>query len=346
MKKNIAILLIALLALSLFTACSPKEQATGANQQESPKEENVKPVVIQIGYANNPGEPLDLAVNEWKRLLEEKSNGTMKMEIFPSSQLGSKNDLIDQMLAGDSVITLADGAFYADRGVEDFGIVFGPYLFDTWEECWKLIESDWYKEQSEKLEEKGLKLLTSNWMYGDRHTLTTKPVKTVEDLKGMKIRVPNNTIQIKGFEVLGATPTPMALGEVYTALQQGTIDGLENPLTVLYNGKFQEVAKYLILDGHVKNFTTWITGTDFFNSLTPEQQQILIETGNEAGIYNNTIQEKVAQETLEKLKEEGVEVIDIDKSEFKEAAKAFYSLPEITSKWSDGLYDKVKEAMK
>ncbi|QZY54361.1 C4-dicarboxylate TRAP transporter substrate-binding protein [Crassaminicella profunda] len=343
MKKKSVILMVALLVMSLLTACGAPAKDS-AETAKNPEE--TKPVIIQIGYGNNPGEPIDLAANEWKKLVEERSNGTMKIELFPSAQLGSKNDLIDQMLAGDAVITLADGAFYADRGVKDFGIVFGPYLFDTWEECWKLTESDWYKEQSAKLEEKGLKLLASNWMYGDRHTLTTKPVKTVADLKGMKIRVPNNTIQIKGFEVLGATPTPMAFGEVYTALQQGTIDGLENPLTVLYNGKFHEVAKYLILDAHVKNFTTWIAGTDFFNTLTPEQQQILIETGKEAGIYNNEIQEKLNKEALEKLKAEGVEVIDINKDEFKEKAKAFYELPEITKDWSEGLYNTVKDAMK
>jgi len=341
MKKIIAILLVSLM---LLTACSAPASEDKGNS--SVEKEGQSVATIQIGYENHPGEPLDLAVNEWKRLVEERSNGSMKVEIFPSSQLGSKNDLIDQMLAGDSVITLADGAFYAERGVEDFGIVFGPYLFDSWEEAWNLTKSDWYAEQSAKLEEKGLKLLSSNWMYGDRHTLTTKPVRTVEDLKGMKIRVPNNDIQIKGFEVLGATPTPMALGDVYTALQQGTIDGLENPLPVIYNGKFHEVAKYLTLDGHVKNFTTWVMGADFFNTLTPEQQQILLETADEAGLYNNQIQEEVNQETLEKFKAEGVEIIEVNVSDFQETAKVFYSLPEFTSIWSEGLYDTVKDAMK
>lgn len=343
MKKKMAILLTAVMILSMLVGCS--SPASNPATSDKPAQD-VKPVVVQIGYENNPGEPIDLAINEWKRLLEEKSGGTMKMEVFPSSQLGSKNDIIDQMMAGASVITLADGAFYSDRGVPDFGITFGPYLFGSWDECWALTESDWWNDQSNKLEEKGLKILTSNWMYGDRHTLTTKPVRSVADLKGMKIRVPNNTIQIKGFEVLGATPTPMPLGEVYTALQQGTIDGLENPLPVLYNGKFHEVAKYLTLDGHIKNFTTWVTGTEFFNSLTPEQQQLLIETGNEAGLYNNSIQEEITQETLEKLKAEGVEVIEVNSSEFEDAAKKFYELPDFTSKWSDGLYDKVKESMK
>ena len=340
-KSILALALTTIMGVSLLTGCGTKS-ATGDKDAAT----GVKPVVIQIGYENNPGEPIDLAINQWKKLIEEKSKGTMKVEIFPSSQLGSKNDIIDQMIAGSAVITLADGAFYADRGVPDMGITFGPYLFDNWEQCWKLTKSDWWKEQTGKLETKGLKVLTANWIYGDRQTLTKKPVKTVVDLKGMKIRVPNNTIQVKGFEVMGATPTPMALGDVYTALQQGTIDGLENPLPVLYNGKFQEVAKYLTLDAHIKNFTTWVTGTTFFDSLTADQQKILIETGDEAGLYNNTVQEKVSKETLQKFKDDGVTVTEINSAEFKKAGMKFYTLPEFTSKWTPGLYEKVKASMK
>lgn len=303
-------------------------------------------ITVQIAYENNPGEPFDLACKEWKRLIEEKSNGTMKAETYPSSQLGSKNDLIDQMIAGDSVITLADGAFYADRDVPDLGITFGPYLFENWDEAWKLTESEWWKEQTKLLEDKGLKMVAANWIYGDRHTLSKKPIRNPEDFSGMKIRVPNNEIQVKGMEVMGATPTPMPLGDTYTALQQGTIDGLENPLPVLYNGKYQEVAKYLTLDGHVKNFTTLICGTTFFNSLTPEQQNILLESAKEAGEFNNKLQLELENELIEKFKSEGVEIIEVDSNLFKEKAKKFYTLPEFTGKWSENLYDRVNEMKK
>ena len=308
------------------------------------KADNV--VMNKIANENNPGKPIDLACNEWKRLIEEKSKGTMKAETYPSSQLGSKNDLIDQMIAGDSVITLADGAFYADRGVVDMGITFGPYLFENWDEAWKLTESEWWKEQTKLLEKKGLKMLAANWIYGDRHTLSKKPIRKPEDFSGMKIRVPNNEIQVKGIEVMGATPTPMPLGDTYTALQQGTIDGLENPLPVLYNGKYQEVAKYLTLDAHVKNFTTLICGTSFFNSLTPEQQNILLESAKEAGEFNNKLQLKLENELIEKFKAEGVEIIKIDSEAFKEKAKKFYTLPEFTEKWTKDLYNKVNQAKK
>ena len=305
-------------------------------------------VVLRVGYGNNPGEPFDLGCHKWKELIEERSGGKFKIELYPSSQLGSKDDVMDQMVAGEPVCTLTDGAFFYDRGVKDMGIVFGPFLFDNWDQAFKLNASQWYQDQSKLVEENAhLKIIGADWKYGARHTLTTKPINKVEDFKGMKIRVPTNNIQVKGFEVLGATPTPMALGEVYTSLQQGTIDGVENPLAVLYNGKFHEVAKYLLLDGHVFNITNLVVGTDFYNSLTPEQQKLLVETCHEAGLYQNKIVEDSEADILAKFKAEGVTIVD-PSPEFKKAlvetSKKFYSLPDFKD-WTPGLYDTVKKAM-
>ena len=348
MKKIIALLMSLTLLLGVLSGCGSPTSSTTPDGDNANNTTNVPETdVIHISCAHGvaPGSPTDEGVQKWCDLLYEMSGGTMVMEDFPSSQLGSTPEIMDQAVAGDAVITLADGAYYFDRGAKDMGILFAPYLFDNWDQCWTLIESDWYQDQCDLLaNDCQLKILTSNWIYGERHTLTTKPVNAVEDLKGMKIRVPNNTIQIKGFEVLGATPTPMNLGDVYTALQQGTIDGLENPLSVLENNKYQEVAKYLLLDGHVMNFTTWFCGTSFFDSLTEEQQQWLIESGNQAGIYNNELQENADAEYLQKLIDAGVTVKELtteEKEKFREAAKAFYEQPEFTSVWSEGLYDTV-----
>ena len=320
--KKFSALLLAILMIALATTASAA-------------------VTIMIGYENNPGEPIDLACNEWKRLVEEKSNGEMIVEIFPSSQLGSKDNIIDQAIAGDCVITLANGAFFQDRGVKDFGVVFAPYLFESWEQLDKLAASDWFAQKKAELSDLGLTILTG-WHYCARDTMTIKRVVTADDIKGMKIRVPNNTLQVKGMAATGAVPTPMALGEVYTALQQGTIDGLENPLTVLYNGAYQEVAKYLILDHHILDYTCWVCGTDFFNTLTPEQQQILIEAGNEAGVYNNNMLEETTNKALEDLKAAGVEVVEFDRASFVAASESFYSDPDIKAMWSEGLIDEIK----
>ena len=303
--------------------------------------------VLQVAFENSISEPVGQGWEKAQEIIKEKSGGKMAIEIYPDSQLGDKSSLIDSMLLGENVCTLADGAFYADYGVPDFGIVFGPFLFDSWDQVWKLVDSDWYKEQCDKLEEKGLKIIASNWIYGERHTLTNVPVNTVDDLKGLKIRVPSNEIQSKGFDVLGATSTGMALGDVYQALQTKTIDGAENPLATLYGRKLHEVAKYLILDGHVKNFTTWVVSADWFNSLPEEQQTWLLETAEEAGEYNNEVQQAADAEYLQKMKDEGVTVVEPSEevlAGFKEKAQAFYDMGADFG-WSDGLYDTVRKAM-
>ena len=304
-------------------------------------------IVVQLGLENSLSEPIGQGVTKWAELLGARNTG-LTMQVFPDSQLGNKTDIIDQMLLGEPVMTLADGAFFADYGVPDMGIVFGPFLFANWDECWKLIQSAWWKEQSAKLEEKGLHIVAANWAYGARHTLTTKPVNTVEDLKGLQIRVPTNQIQTKGFEVLGATPVGMSLGDVYTALQQGTIDGGENPLSTLYGRKHHEVAKYLILDGHVLNFTNWICSQMWFESLTAEQQKALVETGYEAGVFNNELQSKAEEYYMNLMKDEGVTVV-IPSEEvlagFRAKAADFYKEGK-TFGWSDGLFERVKDAMK
>ncbi|HIV14392.1 MAG TPA: C4-dicarboxylate TRAP transporter substrate-binding protein [Candidatus Avisuccinivibrio pullicola] len=353
MKLTSGICAASLLAALALAGCGGQESpaaSTASSQESAPAAtEAAEPIVIRLGHDAHPGEPFYAGCEKWKELLEERSGGTMKLEVYPSSQLGSKEDLLDQIATGEAMSTLADGAYFYDRGVKDFGIVFGPYLFNSWEEAYKLYDSPWYQEQADKLAEVAkLKIVASNWRFGVRHTLTTRPVEHVSDFKGLKLRVPTNVIQLKGMEILGTAATPMALGEVYTALQQGTIDGVENPVALLYYGKFHEVAKYLLTDAHVYNITNLVVGVDFFNSLTPEQQKWLTETCREAGEYQNALSEKSDNELIEKMKAEGVTVINPSpefKQELVETSKAFYTLPDFKD-WSPNLYETVKAAMK
>ena len=349
LKKVMALTMAGAMAATTLTACGSSSSTTettkaaettaaaAADTTAAAAADNGSSdaeTVLQVAFENSISEPVGQGWEKAQEIIKEKSGGKMAIEIYPDSQLGD-------------VCTLADGAFYADYGVPDFGIVFGPFLFDSWDQVWKLVDSDWYKEQCGKLEEKGLKIIASNWIYGERHTLTNVPVNTVDDLKGLKIRVPSNEIQSKGFDVLGATSTGMALGDVYQALQTKTIDGAENPLATLYGRKLHEVAKYLILDGHVKNFTTWVVSADWFNSLPEEQQTWLLETAEEAGEYNNEVQQAADAEYLQKMKDEGVTVVEPSEevlAGFKEKAQPFYEMGADFG-WSDGLYDTVKKAM-
>ena len=186
-------------------------------------------------------------------------------------------------------------------------------------------------------------IVGSNWHYGVRNTITKEPVQSPQDMKGLKIRVPGNQLQVDSMGALGAAGTPMSLGDVYTALQQGTIDGLENPIAVIENGKYQEVAKYLCEDAHIYDLTTWCCGDEFFSSLTEEQQELLMKTCEEAGVYNNEILDSETSKALQRLEEAGVTVYTVDNpDEWLAASQSFYDEAEEKYGWSDGLVDTVK----
>lgn len=147
-------------------------------------------IKIKIAYGNNVGEPNDKAVREWGRLMKERSKGQVEFQYFPSSMLGSQKDVTEQLTIGSNVITISDGGFLMDY-VPEFGVTYLPYIFDNKEQLFKLVDSDLFKEMSKKLEDKGLYIRHSKWIYGVRNMLTTKAATKPEELKGLKIRVPN-----------------------------------------------------------------------------------------------------------------------------------------------------------
>ncbi|WP_272691030.1 C4-dicarboxylate TRAP transporter substrate-binding protein [Providencia sp. PROV116] len=294
---------------------------------------------LKVAYENNPGEPFDLAIHEWAKKFNEKTNGEGELIPYPSSQLGSKKDVIEQMKLGSPLITLADGAFFSDY-VPDYGIMFGPYLGLSYKDIFKLNASPWYGSLEQQLDKKGLHVVSKDWLYGSRHILANKMIQTPDDLKGLKIRVPNNKIQIKGLEAMGATPTPLPLAEVYTALNLKIIDGAENPIPVLYGQKHHEAAKFLILTGHVENVTNLVMGSKTYAKLPENIQQALVESGNEAGQFLTDLVLQQEKEIIEKMKNEGVTVVEVDRALFKEESKPFYNeFPE----WSANLYQQTQD---
>lgn len=299
---------------------------------------DAKPVTIKVAYENNPGEPIDKAMHYWKDLLAERSKGEITLDLYPSSQLGSKKDVTEQAMMGLNIITLSDVGFLVDFD-QDLGILFGPYLTDDPQKLFKIYESDWFKKKDAELRKKGIHIVMSNYLYGVRQILAKKPIRTPDDMKGMKIRVPNNVMQIKAIEAMGATPTPMPLGEVYPALTQGLIDGVENPISVLYGQKLHEQAKYLSMVGYITNTSLWLGGEAFFETLPPEQVKMIHETAYETGLYSQKIVTELDNQMIGKMKEAGVTVIYPDIKPFKEKAKAVYTQ---FPKWTPGLYEKIQ----
>jgi TRAP-type transport system periplasmic protein len=300
------------------------------------------PIVIKVAYENNPGEPVDKVMHYWADMLKEKSKGEITLDLYPSSRLGAKKDVTEQAMMGLNVITITDVGFLTDFD-EDLGILFGPYLTDDPQKLFKLYESDWFKKKNEALQKKGVHIVMTNYLYGVRHMLTKKPVNTLADLKGMKIRVPNNTMQIKAIEAMGATPTPMPLGEVYPALTQGLIDGVENPISVLYGQKLHEQAKFLIMNGYLTNTSLWVGGEAFFSKLPAAQLKLIHDTAFDAGLYSQKIVTDLDNEMIGKMKAEGVTVITPDIAPFRAATKAVYTQ---FPKWTKGLYEQIQAELK
>lgn len=339
MKKGIvSTLLITMLIVASLAGCSNSEPAN-TNDQAGTDEV----IHIQFGHDNLPGEPLTMAAEYWAEKLEEVSGGTMILDVYDSSSLGSKNDLLDQMMAGDAVMVVGDGGFAADYGVNDMGITMGPYLFKNWDQVNKLVNSDLWSELKDQMADAGMTVVGDNWQYGARSTMATSKIETPKDFAGLKIRVPGNTVQVEGMEALGASPVTMGLSEVYSALQQGTIEAVENPLSTLLANYYDEVCKYATLDRHVYQIQFVVIGTDFFNSLTEQQQKWLVETGTEAGEYQNKLMMKAEEENIQELENRGVEITEINFDDFAEAAKSFYTDSKTSETWSDGLYERVLE---
>jgi tripartite ATP-independent transporter DctP family solute receptor len=300
------------------------------------------PLTIKVAYENNPGEPVDQVMHYWKDELEKKSNGEITLELFPSSQLGSKKDVTEQAMMGLNVITITDVGFLADYD-PDLGVLFGPYLADDPSKLFKIYDGEWFKKKSDALKEKGVHIVMRNYLYGVRQLITKKPVRTPNDLKGMKIRVPNNNMQIKIFEAMGATPTPMPLGDTFPALTQGVIDGVENPIAVLYGQKFHEEAKYLSMIGYLTNTALFVGGEAFFSKIPADQLKLIEDTAYDAGLYSQKLTTDLDNQMIEKMKESGVEVIDVDKAPFKALTEKVYTeFPE----WTPGLYDQIKAELK
>ena len=304
-------------------------------------------IVINVGYENAITEPAHQACEKWKELVAEKSEGTIDLELFPNSTLGKKNDLIDQMLFGENIITVADGAFLAEYGVKDFGFFYAPYAFDNWDQLWTVLDSDWYAGLKDQLAEAGgIRVVSSNWIYGARDILSIKEVHVPSDLSGLKLRVSSNDLSVKSFESLGATPVGMDMSDVYQAMSGGTIDAVENPISSLYNRSFQEVGKYLVKNEHILATSMWICGESFYQTLTPEQQQILCECADEAGLTNNELYEEMAETAEQGMIDAGVTVYtptEEEKQAWIDAAQPFFETASETLGWSEGLYDTVHE---
>ncbi len=342
--------LLSIMLLVMVAACSQGTSEESISTSEGSTEESTESegttdgetYEINIAYGNQPGEPVDKLANKWKELAAEKSDGRIELKLYPSSQLGSEKDVVEQAQMGNNVIVMAGYDFLMDY-VPDAGILTAPYLVDDFDELLYLTETDWFEGLKNDLNDQGIDIVTTRTVYGERHLLTNEKVTTPEELNGLKIRVPNNQMSIQTFEAMGAAATPTPLGDLYTSLQQGLVDGAENPLPVLQGVKAHEVSQHLALTGHQKFITSWIGGTSFIETLPEDIVQILRETGDEAGDYARAILDEETETVMAEFQEQGVEVYEVDVEPFKELVQSVY---EAFPSWTPGLYEEIQELLK
>jgi len=290
---------------------------------------------VMIAYGNQSGEPIDKAMHFWADKVKEKSAGEIVFRLFPSSQLGSETEVLEQAKFGANIITISSYGYLMDT-IPDFGVINAPYLTQSFDKKSQLVHTKWFDGLSSQLTEKGLQIVVPDVVYGTRHLLSKDKVTTPSDLAGVKIRVQHSRVAISTVKGMGAVPTPMSLSDVYPGIAQGVISGVENPPAVLFGGKFYEVAKNLNLTSHSKHMSPFVAGTSFWNKLSAEDKAIIISTSREMVKYGAELVEASDKDVIELLKKEGVTVNEVDIAAFEKAAQI--QVPKDFAEWTPNLY--------
>lgn len=334
MKKNFKVLalgFVLILIVGVVAACGLKEPEAPAQPPavEEPEDQE-KPASEEITLVYAEVNPLDSIVGQmatvYKEKVEELSNGSIKIDIQASGVLGSENDVLDTMLGGGGTIDISRISAFAltSYGGEKSKLLSIPFTFVNREHFWNFAKSDLAAEFLLEPYENGSGI--RGLFYGEegfRHFFTVDTISGIEDLKGMKLRVSNDPIMNGMVEGLGASPTVVSFGELYSALQTGVVDGGEQPIGNYQSNAFHEVAPNMILDGHTLGAIQVVITDEAWNKLTEEQQDVLMEAGEYASEFNKSLSEKAEKEVLEELKADGINIVEVDDiTPWQEAVKA------------------------
>jgi len=299
--------------------------------------------VIKLGNVQPPNMIVQQGLQRFADLVAERSDGELTVEIFPASQLGTEQEILEGVQLG-TVHMFEGSAGSAGRFLPALEAFAHPFLWRDLDHMLAVARGEIGAELSQQMvDEHGMRILDMGWLFGERHlTTASTPVRTPEDMQGLKIRVQPTTIYLEMIKAMGANPTPIDWKEVYLSLQTGVVDGQENPVGVIYSAKLFEVQDYLMLTGHITQNQVLIINDAFFQSLPPEQQEILQQAAIEAGDYQNGLVQEQAKQDLENLKAEGMTVVEPDIEAFREATANIYQ--QFEAEWGEGLFERMRNA--
>jgi tripartite ATP-independent transporter DctP family solute receptor len=350
MKNNPLYFVTVLLVLSmLLSACGSKETAGGTSKNGGSGNSEGEKFILRLGHvgsadSNDPWEKFALELN---KRVQEKSDGRLSLQTYPGSQLGADREMIEGMQQGTMDLGLI-GTIAMTNFVPDYQVWDLPYIFpQDYETADKITDGPIGDQLAEKAEEKGLVML-GYWDHSFRSMSNgKKPIKTFEDLKGLRMRVVENAPSIDWFGRIGTTPTPMAFSELYTALQQGTVDGQDNGPVLTYNTKLYEVQPYYTLTRHMYSVLGVVASKKVYDKLPGDLQGILKETVAELTPEQREYSRKTAKELLGKMADAGIQITELSAEEiakFEKSAVATHR--ELAPKIGQELVDKMMEYRK
>lgn len=294
-----------------------------------------KTFTLKLNHVLGPKEPFHEGFTTWAKRVEERTKGGLKIQVFHSAQLGVEEDIIEQMRQGATIGQNTDAARLGTY-VKGLAVMNGPYFAETLDDVAKLGKAPTIvKFQDELASQHGLKVVCFDWVQGSRHFFTNKPIKKPADLSGLRIRTPPAPIWQESVRALGAAPTAMAFGEMYPALQQQAIDGVELVYNNIPGGRFYEVLKYANETKHIMLVNFQVVSAAFFNSLPAEYQTALVDECQKAGRETSEKILASEQNVKQQLKQRGMTIVeDVDLAAFRSAGEKAYQALGLTEQRS------------
>lgn len=273
--------------------------------------------------------------------IKKRTNGKYDIEVFPASQLGNENQINEGLGLG-TVDMIYTGVNFAATTYKPLGITGAPFILRDFDH-WKAYRtSKLFADLSKGYEDKAKHKIVALTYYGQRHVTANKNISKPEDMKGMKLRVPPAPLFLMFTKSVGANATPIAFAEVYLALQQGTVDGQENPLPTIMAKKFYEVQSHIILTGHITESLVTVVGSHVWSKLSPDEQKIFADVLKEAAAKATdaiAASEKVMAAEFKKL---GKTVVDPDREAFRKAAIPLHNDAGAGAGWTQAQYDELQ----
>jgi tripartite ATP-independent transporter DctP family solute receptor len=294
-------------------------------------------VELSFGMQDTQGDNVYQGVDAMRQKLEELSGGEITMKLFPASQLGDFKAMTAQVQAGELDLTING---YPDMSylIPELKLIGEPYVIKDYDHLLKVLEGPYGKEMEAKFEAAGVRVVDI-WYFGTRQTTSNKPINSIDDMKGLKLRTPNVDFLIDYAKSVGATPSPVAFAEVYLALQTNQVDAQENPLSTIKSMKFYEVQKNIAMTSHFVATKAVTVSEKTWAKLSEQQRGWLVEAAKAGRAVTNKLIMDDEANLVDFLKQQGVAVTTPDLAPFREAMKPYYKTLE--DKFGAGSIEKI-----